>query len=139
MAEPTPPLVAELVWSSERRFDASSGPIAFTLDGDTVAGPSPTQLLAVGLAGCMSIDIVDIIRKGRHPLTSFSATVTGQRLPTPPRRFVSFHLHCRVGGAVPEAAVARALELSREKYCSVWHSLRLDITLMTSIEILPDA
>ena len=87
----------------------------------------------------MSIDIVDIIRKGRHPLTSFSATVTGQRLPTPPRRFVSFHLHCRVGGAVPEAAVARALELSREKYCSVWHSLRQDITLLTSIEILPDA
>jgi putative redox protein len=137
MGEPTRPLTAELVWSSERRFDASSGPIAFTLDGDTVAGPSPTQLLAVGLAGCMSIDIVDIIRKGRHPLTSFAATVTGQRLPTPPRRFVAFHLHYRVGGAVPEAAVARAIELSRDKYCSVWHSLREDITLTTSIDILP--
>lgn len=133
----TPPLVAELVWSSDRRFDASSGPIAFTLDGDTVAGPSPTQLLAIGLAGCMAIDVVDIIRKGRHPLTSFAATVTGQRLPAPPRRFVAFHLRFRVGGAVPEAAVARALELSREKYCSVWHSLREDVTLTTSIDILP--
>ncbi|HEY6509174.1 MAG TPA: OsmC family protein [Vicinamibacterales bacterium] len=137
MAEPPRPLVAELVWSSERRFDASSGPIAFTVDGDTVAGPSPTQLLAVGLAACLSIDIVDIIRKGRHPLTSFAAKVTGQRLPTPPRRFVAFHLHLRVGGAVPEAAVARAVELSREKYCSVWHSLREDITLTTSVDILP--
>lgn len=137
MTESTPPLVAELVWSSDRRFNASSGAISFTLDGDTVAGPSPTQLLAVGLAGCMSIDIVDIIRKGRHPLTSFSATVTGRRMPTPPRRFVSFHLHCQVGGAVPEAAVARALDLSRERYCSVWHSLREDITLTTSIDIRP--
>ena len=135
MTEPTPPLVAELVWSSDRHFNATSGPITFTVDGDTVAGPSPTQLLAVSLAACMSIDIVDIIRKGRHPLTSFSATVTGQRRPTPPRRFVSFHLHCRVAGAVPQAAVARALDLSREKYCSVWHSLREDITLTTSVDI----
>jgi len=85
----------------------------------------------------MAIDVVDIIRKGRHPLTSFAATVTGQRLPTPPRRFVAFHLGFRAGGAVPAAAVARALELSRERYCSVWHSLREDITLTTSIDILP--
>jgi putative redox protein len=135
MTETSPPLVAELVWSHERRFDVRSGPIAFPIDGDTVEGPSPMQLLAVGLAGCMSIDIVDIIRKGRHPISSLATTITGQRLSTPPRRFVSFHLHCRMTGNVPEGVVTRAFELSRAKYCSVWHSLREDITLTTSFDV----
>jgi putative redox protein len=137
MADPVRPLVADLVWSGDLRFGATSGPISLTVDSDTAAGPSPTQLLAIGLAGCMSIDVVDILRRGRHPLTSFSSTLTGQRAATPPRRFLSFHLHCRIGGAVPETAVTRALELSRDKYCSVWHSLREDITLTTSIDIQP--
>jgi putative redox protein len=137
VADPAPPLVADLVWSGDLRFDATSGPIAFAVDSHTVAGPSPTQLLAIGLAGCMSIDVVDILRKGRHPLRTFSSTVTAQRASTPPRRFLRFHLHCRIGGAVPEAVVTRALELSRDKYCSVWHSLREDITLTTSIDIQP--
>ena len=137
MAETPRPLVADLVWSGDLRFDATSGPISFTVDSDTKAGPSPTQLLAIGLAGCMAVDVVDIIRKGRHPLTSFSSTLTGQRAASPPRRFLSFHLHCRIGGAVPEAAVERALELSREKYCSVWHSLREVLSLTTSIDIQP--
>jgi uncharacterized OsmC-like protein len=30
-------------------------------------------------------------------------------------------------GAVPTDAVERAIALSREKYCSVWHSLNHDI------------
>ena len=137
MADPVPPLVADLVWSGDLRFDATSGPISFAVDSHTVAGPSPTQLLAIGLAGCMSIDVVDIVRKGRHPLRTFSSTLTGQRASSPPRRFLSFHLHCRIGGPVPEAVVTRALELSRDKYCSVWHSLREDITLTTSIDIQP--
>ena len=139
MADPAPPLVADLVWSGDLRFDATSGPIAFAVDSDTVAGPSPTQLLAIGLAGCMSIDVVDILRKGRHPLTDvFARRSTGQRAPTPPRRFLSFHLHCRDWRRrCPKPRSTRALELSRDKYCSVWHSLREDITLTTSIDIQP--
>jgi putative redox protein len=135
MADFAPPLVTELVWSSERRFDVRSGPISFTLDGDTTAGPSPTQLLAAGLAGCMSIDVVDILRKGRQPVTSFTATLTGCRLANPPRRFVSFHLECRIGGDLLEQAAQRAIDLSRDKYCSVWQSLRQDIELTTAITI----
>ena len=135
-AVPTPP-IAELVWSHDLQFDATARSHTFRVDGDSAEGPSPTQLLAVGLAACMAMDIVDILRKGRHPLVSFSCTVAGQRKPTPPKRFTAFAIHCRIGGAVPEAAVVRAAELSKEKYCSVWHSLREDIELTTTFDIQP--
>ena len=46
-------------------------------------------------------------------------------------------LHYTVAGEVPADRVARAIELSREKYCSVWHSMRHDIELTTSFEVVP--
>jgi putative redox protein len=77
------------------------------------------------------------LRKGRHTVTAFRCTLTGERAVDPPRRLLSvsitFHLH----GDVPEHAAERAVALSRDRYCSVWHSLRQDITLQTAIERLP--
>ena len=136
MADVKPPVAAELIWSGDLRFGATSGVTALVTDGDSTAGPSPVQLLAIALAGCISIDVVDIIRKGRHPLTAFRSTVTGTRAPKPPRRLLSAHLQFHVHGNVPRAAVERAIALSREKYCSVWHSLRQDIELTTGFEIV---
>src|SRR5688500_14664149 len=137
MSSPKPPVTAELIWSEALRFGATSGSTAVVVDGDSEAGPSPVQLLAIALAGRMSIDVVDIIRKGRHPLTAFRTSISGERAPEPPRRLLSARLHFHVHGQVPEAAVERAVALSREKYCSVWHSLREDIELTTTFEIIP--
>jgi putative redox protein len=84
----------------------------------------------------MSIDVVDIIRKGRHPLSAFRATITAERAPDPPRRLLRVRLQFHVHGAVPEAAIERAIMLSRDRYCSVWHSLREDIELTTAYELV---
>jgi putative redox protein len=132
-----PPVAVELVWSEGLRFGATSGATAIVIDGDSAAGPSPVQLLAMALAGCMSIDVADILRKGRHPLTAFRVTVTGERAPAPPRRLLGVRLRFHVHGAVPQAAVERAIALSRDTYCSVWHSLRQDIELTTEVDIVP--
>ena len=132
-----PPIHAALVWQGDLRFTATSGDAALTLDGQGAAGPSPMQAVAVGLAGCMAIDVVDIIRKGRHGVTGLEATLVGARAEEPPRRFTAFTLHYVVTGAVPTAAVERAIQLSRERYCSVWHSLRTDIALETTFEVRP--
>jgi putative redox protein len=137
MADARPPLVAELVWSDRLRFDATSGASAAVVDGDGTAGPSPTQHAAMGLAGCMAADVVDIIRKGRHPLRALRVTFTGTRADAPPRRFLSISLQFHVEGAVPPDAVERAIALSREKYCSVWHSFRQDIELTTTFHVQP--
>jgi putative redox protein len=119
MADARPPLVAELVWSGELAFGASSNGLAAVIDGDSRAGLSPMQYAAIGLAGCMSADVVDILRKGRHPLSGFRTTFTGTRAETPPRRFLRITLHFEITRNVPADAVERAINLSREKYCSV--------------------
>lgn len=137
MADARPPLIAELVWSGELRFGALAGTNAGVIDGDGKAGFSPTQCAALGLAGCMAADVVDIIRKGRHPLTALRVTFTGVRAEEPPRRFLEIGLRFDIQGLVPPEAVERAIALSREKYCSVLHSFRQDIAFSTAFHITP--
>ena len=82
------PLTAELVWSDRLRFGATSGPSAIVIDADGVAGPSPMQLAAFALAGCMAADVVAILQKKRQPLTGLRVSFSANRAPDPPRRFV---------------------------------------------------
>lgn len=130
-----PPVTVDLEWEGDLRFSGQSGAQQLTIDSNSVAGPSPMQSVGFGLAGCMAIDIVHILTKGRHPLRGLTARLTGLRRDQEPRYFVRIDLHFVVSGNVPETAVERAVALSREKYCSVWHSLRQDIDLNTTWEI----
>ena len=130
-----PPVIADLLWRDGLCFDATSARVATVIDGDSNAGASPVQMLVLALAGCMSADVVDIVRKGRHPLTGFSARIVAERAPQPPTRIVRAELIFRLRGDVPAAVVERAIALSRDKYCSVWHSFREDIELTTSFDI----
>jgi putative redox protein len=131
------PLSATLTWQRGLKFRAATSRSEIILDSDGIAGPSPVEALAMALAGCMAIDIADIIVKGRHDLKGLDATIAAQRRDEPPRYFVSFTLHFRITGTVPDHAVLRAIDLSRDKYCSVWHSLRRDIELTTTFEVAP--
>lgn len=132
-----PPITATLVWQGDLRFSARTAKSEITLDSDGIAGPTPPEAVAMALAGCMAIDVADIVTKGRHPMTALEASISGQRLDDPPRRFVSFTLSFLVTGDVPSHAVERAIQLSRDKYCSVWHSLQRDIQFETTYEVRP--
>jgi putative redox protein len=132
-----PPLTATLTWLGDLKFRAATPRTDIILDSESTAGPSPPEALAMALAGCMAIDLADIILKGRHPLTSLEAKIAGDRREEPPRHFVRFTLTFMVGGNVPAHAIQRAIDLSRDKYCSVWHSLRQDIQLETRFEVVP--
>jgi putative redox protein len=130
-----PPITSTLTWQGDLRFRAVTDSTTIIFDSDSQAGPSPPQAVAMALAGCMAIDLADIVIKGRHPLTALEARLTGERAADPPRRFTRITLHFVVGGSVPAHAVERAIQLSRDKYCSVWHSLRQDIQLDTTFEV----
>jgi putative redox protein len=128
---------ASLTWAGELRFEASSGTQRVTLDGAGQAGPSPVQALAFAIAGCMAMDVVDILRKGRHPVRALDVAFHGVRAQEPPHRFTSVTLTFVVSGEVPGDAVRRAIALSHQRYCSVSNSLRGDITFTTEFEVKP--
>jgi putative redox protein len=130
-----PPTVADLEWEADLRFHAIAGENQLTLDSAGAAGVSPMQALALALAGCMAMDVVHILRKGRHDLKALRVRLTGQRAPEEPRRFTAITLHFDVTGAVAAEAIVRAVDLSREKYCSVWNTMRQDIPLDVTHEI----
>jgi putative redox protein len=124
-----PPAMLELIWEHDLVFGGRAGDTHITLDSASAAGPSPTQALAFGLAGCMAMDVVHILKKARQDLKGLRVELTATRAPDVPRRFTAFEIHFTVTGDIPGDQVQRAIDLSHEKYCSVWHSLRQDITL----------
>ena len=135
MAKPS--VATALAWLGDVRFSASTKGGKLILDGDSAAGPSPVDALAASLAGCMAADVVEILQKGRHSLEALEAHLVAERAEGPPRRFLRVTLKFLVRGHVPASAIERAINLSREKYCSVWHSLRTDIEFLTSYEVAP--
>lgn len=135
MSDAKPPLTLQLVWEHDLVFSGTSAQASMTLDSDGVAGPSPMQSLAFGLAGCMAMDVVHILRKGRHDLHGLRVDLSGERANEQPRRFTAITLRFTVNGDIPGDAIQRAIDLSHEKYCSVWHSLRQDIGFQTTYSV----
>jgi putative redox protein len=130
-----PPTVVELIWEHDLVFGGKAGATRLTLDSASLEGPSPMQALACALAGCMAMDVVHVIRKGRHELRGLRADLTGTRGDDNPRRFTAIALQFTVTGRVGRDVVQRAIDLSREKYCSVWHSLREDIRFDITFDV----
>ena len=130
-----PPTTLELVWEHDLVFGGRSGDIQLSLDSASVAGPSPMQALAFALAGCMAMDVVHVLAKGRFNLRGLRTDLTGERASDDPHRFIAVTLHFTITGNVPPDKVERAIALSRENYCSVWHSMRQDIELTVTHEI----
>jgi putative redox protein len=133
MTDTKPPTVVELVWDGRLTFTARAGGHEWVLDGRTEEGPSPVMALAAALAGCMAIDIVHILTKGRSTIRAFRTELTGRRADSEPRRFLSIDLRFAIDTTASADQIERAVALSREKYCSVWHSLRQDIELTTGV------
>ena len=137
MASTTKPVELDAEWRGDQRIAVRSRGVEMTLDGSGQAGASPVEIVAFGLASCMSIDVVHILTKGRFLVLGLTARLRGERAGEDPRRFLRFVLHFVVRGEVPPDKVERALQLSRDKYCSVWQSLRQDIELEATFEIAP--
>jgi putative redox protein len=132
-----PPTVIDLTWLGDLRFAGRSDHTSITLDSAGLAGSSPMQALGFAVAGCMTTDVAHILTKGRHPFRALRSRLVADRSQDDPHRFVRMTLHVTVEGPVPAGAVERAIALSREKYCSVWHSMRQDIEFTTTHAIHP--
>ena len=132
-----PPTVVDLEWTSNLVLTGTSDKTSITLDSSAIAGPSPVQALAFALAGCMTMDVGYILTRGRLPFRALRSHLVADRAPEDPHRITRMHLQVTVEGDVPADAVARAIALSYEKYCSVWHSMRQDIVFTTTHDVQP--
>jgi len=100
-------------------------------------GPRPMELVLMGLGGCTAMDVITTLRKMRQDVTDCEITVEAERAEKPPRVFTRIHLQYRVTGrALKRTAVERAVNLSRETYCSVSKMLEHTAEMSHHIELI---
>jgi putative redox protein len=88
-------------------------------------GPTPMDLLLLGLGGCTGMDVISILRKMRQQVSDYQIRVTGERAETHPMVYTSLTVeHVVTGTDLDPASVRRAIELSETHYCSVAAMLR---------------
>lgn len=127
-------------WVQDRQFvGTDSGGHSVVLSGDDrQTGVRPSEMLLVALASCTAVDVVEIMEKKRQPLSRLEIVITGDRDPDPPWPYRTIHVTYRVSGdKLTEKAVAQAISLSEEKYCSVAATVRGVARITTDFEILP--
>ena len=112
-------------WVDGGRFLAESGtghslPMHARILGDEVTtAPSPMEWVLLGTGGCSCVDVVHILTKGRHDVRNCVVELDAERATEDPKVFLTIHMHFVVTGKnLKPEAVARAVELSAEKYCS---------------------
>lgn len=103
-------------------------------------GPRPMEMLLAGTGGCTAFDVVLILKKGRHAVSGCDVTLHAERADTDPKIFTTIHFHYRVKGKQLKAdAVARAIELSKEKYCSASIMMAKTAEITHDFEIVEEA
>ena len=133
-----------LTWVENAMFVAETGSgHGLVIDGPPDgggrnAGPRPMELVLTGTAACSAYDVVSILKKARQPVRDCRVAVEAERAPEPPQVFTRIHLHFTVSGeGLSEKQVARAIELSAEKYCSASIMLAQTAEITHDFEILP--
>lgn len=128
-------------WVNGKTFvGADSRNHSVVLSGDDPpVGVSPSEMLLVALSACTAYDVVEILEKKRKPLTLLEVVTTGERNPDPPWAYQKIHVKYRLSGKdLTEKAVAQAIELSEEKYCSVSATVRGVAEITTEFEIVEE-
>ena len=100
-------------------------------------GVRPMELILLGVGSCSAMDVIHILKKSRQPVEDVVIELKGERADTDPKVFTDIHLHFRVMGQdLSERQVARAVQLSAEKYCSASIMLQASVNITHSHEIL---
>ncbi len=105
-------------------------------DAGMQMGCSPTETLIMSLAGCLGIDVVFFLRKMRVDIKTFRIDYEGERRTEPPQYYKSMDMMITISGSgITPKKIERAIALSQEKYCSVYHTLRSDLKVNVNYKI----
>ncbi len=110
-------------------LDANNGDLA----------PSPMESVLISLGSCSSVDVVSILRKTKQEITACVVDLSGTRANTVPALFTDIHLKFIVTGKnIASKHVARAVNLSAEKYCSIALMLNAKVNITHSFSIIAE-
>jgi len=133
---------ARIKWVQDATFLGESGSgHAVVMDGPPDyggrnLGVRPMEMLLLGMGGCASFDVVLILNRSRQAITDCVAEIEAERAEQDPKVFTAIHVHFIVTGRqLNEKRVARAVELSAEKYCSASIMLGKTATITHDYEI----
>ena len=133
---------ARIKWVEGRTFVGESGSGHKVVLGtgagpdSPTPGPSPMEMVLIGTGGCSAFDVVHILEKGREAVEDCVVEMDADRADQDPRVFTRIHMHFIVSGkGLKPEAVARAIELSAEKYCSASIMLAKTATITHDFEI----
>ena len=133
---------ATVKWIEGKQFigiDSTNHSVVLSTPDEGI-GIKPSELLLIALASCSSVDVVEILAKKRMTLTHLEISSSAEQDQDPPWTFRKIHMHYKIGGKnLTEKAVAQAIQLSEEKYCSVAATIRATAHITTDFEILTDA
>lgn len=100
-------------------------------------GIRPMEMILLGLGGCTEFDLIHILKKGRHEVSRCEVELTAERAETEPKVFTRIHIHFIVSGpSLTDKAVARAISLSAEKFCSASIMLGATVKITHDYEII---
>ena len=127
---------ASVNWTDKDRFVGSaSSRHSIVMDaGAEKTANSPMELVLLALCGCTASDVVGILRKKREPFTELEVRAEAERADSYPAVYTSIHLTYLVRGQVSQKAMEDAVNLSKEKYCSVSAMLEKTAKITYTIE-----
>ena len=131
---------ASINWVGDQKFlgtGASGHSVPFDSDRDSNKAPGPMEMVLLALGACSATDMVTILEKKRQKVESLEVVCSGERAAEPPRVWTQLEVVFRLRGAVEEAAVKHAMDLTAEKYCSVAAMLRKTAVISWRYELHP--
>ncbi|MAA96019.1 MULTISPECIES: OsmC family protein [unclassified Arsukibacterium] len=130
---------AKVSWVDNLSFigrSASGHAVVFDANSDDSTAPSPMEMVLMSAGACSSVDVVSILKKARQQVLGCEVELTAERADSVPRVFTKIHLHFVVSGHdLSEKQVARAVELSADKYCSVSIMLASSVAVSHSFSV----
>ena len=117
---------AKLEWKEKMQFvgQAGDGPTVLLDNPDGKTGPTPMEMVLMGIAGCTAMDVISILRKKRADITGFQVNMSAGRAEENPKRYTKFLVeYVLEGKGLSPKDVERAIQLSVTKYCSAIASM----------------
>jgi len=121
---------AKLEWKEKMRFVGQAGdsPSVFIDTNDGKTGPTPMEMVLMGVAGCTAIDVIHIMKRRRAEVTGFQVNITGERAEDHPKRYTRILIeYVLEGKGITSKDVERAIKLSTTKYCSATASMNAQV------------